>query len=144
MRIVPTLLLCLLTAACAGMDLPPPDVGPPPDEVALKAGLTQAISESHLAKPVEVTDAIRAPASSTQGWMVCIRSAISVEARDLTYSAFFGKDANGKDGQYTRSRYSVFADNCETQAYHPYADTVTPAPVASLMAEPKKYHRRHQ
>lgn len=144
MRIIPTLLLCLLTAACAGIDLPPPDVGLPPDEVALKAGVTRAISESHFAKPIEVTDVIRAPLSSTQPWMVCIRSATSDEARRLTYSAFFGKDSSGKDGQYSRSRYSVFADNCDTQTYHTYADTPSPAPVASPTPEPKKHHRHNQ
>ena len=142
MRRIPTILLCLLTGACS--TLPPPEVEPPPDETQLKAGLNQAIAESHFARPVEVTDVINAPASSTQPWMVCMRSASSGEAGRPTYAVFFGKDATGKYGQYSRSRYSVFAENCETQAYHPFADTGTPAasPSASPTPEPKK-HRRH-
>jgi hypothetical protein len=141
MRRVPTILLCLLAGACSS--LPPPEIEPPPEDVQLKAGLTQAIADSHFAKPVEVTDVIRAPASSTQPWMVCIRSATSDEARRVTYAAFFGKDGNGKFGQYARSRYSAFAENCDTQVYHPYVDTPAPAPSPSPTAEPKK-HRRHQ
>jgi hypothetical protein len=143
MRRVPTILLCLLAGGCS--TLPPPEVETPPDEAQLEAGLNQAIAESHFAKPVEVTDVINAPASSTQPWMVCIRSASSDEARRPTYAAFFGKDGNGKYGQYARSRYSVFAENCETQTYHPFADTgaTSPAPPPSPTPEPKK-HRRHQ
>jgi hypothetical protein len=143
MRRIPTILFCLLAGACS--TLPAPEVEPPPDETQLKVGVNQAIAESHFAKPVEVSDVINAPASSTQPWMVCIRSANSDDARRPTYAAFFGKDANGKYGQYTRSRYSVFAENCETQAYHPFADTgaTSPAPSPSPTPEPKK-HRRHQ
>jgi len=124
------------------MNLPSPDVGPMPDQTAL----AQGIAESRLAKPVEVTDVIRAPPSSMDPWMVCIRSATSDEARGLTYSAFFGKDANGKDGKYIRSRYSTFADNCATQTYHPYVDTgpPSPSPSPSPTPEPKKHHRHQQ
>ncbi len=143
MRRVPTILLCLLAGACSS--LPPPDAEPPPNEIQLKAGLASAIAESHFAKPVEVSDVINAPASSTQQWMVCIRSAASGDARRPAYAAFFGKDGTGKYGQYMRSRYSVFAENCETQSYHPYLDTGTPAasPSPGPTPEPKK-HRRHQ
>jgi hypothetical protein len=141
MRRVSTILICLLAGACS--TLPPPDVEPPPDETQLKAGINQAITESHFARPVEVTDVMNAPASSTQPWMVCMRSASLGDARRPTYAVFFGKDGNGKYGQYVRSRYSVFAENCETQAYHPFADTGTPAgPSPSPAPEPKK-HRRH-
>jgi hypothetical protein len=135
------ILPCLLAGACS--TLPPPEVESPPDEAQLKAGINQAITDSHFAKPVEVTDVINAPASSTQPWMVCIRSASSSDDRRPTYAAFFGKDGNGKYGQYTRSRYSVFAENCETQAYHPFADTPAPSPSPSPTPVPKK-HRRHQ
>jgi len=142
MRRVPTILLFLLAGACS--TLPPPEVEPPPDETQLKAGVNQAVTESHFARPVEVTDVINAPASSTQPWMVCIRSASSGDGRSPTYAAFFGKDSSGKSGQYMRSRYSVFAENCETRAYHPFADTATPAasPARSPTPERKK-HRGH-
>jgi hypothetical protein len=141
MRRVPTILLCLLAGACS--TLPSPEVEPPPDETQLKAGLNQAISDSHFARPVEVTDVINAPASSTQPWMVCIRSASSGDGGRPAYAAFFGKDGTGKYGQYTRSRYSVFAENCETQTYHPFADTPASSASPSPTPEPKK-HRRHQ
>jgi hypothetical protein len=142
MRRVPTILLCLLAAACS--TLPPPDVEPQPDQTQLKAGINQAIAESHFAKPVEVSDVINAPPSSTQPWMVCIRSASSDDTRRPTYAAFFGRDGNGKFGQYMRSRYSVFAENCETQTYHPFVDAGTPAPSPSNTPEPKKHRRHHQ
>jgi hypothetical protein len=140
MRRVLTILLCLLAGACSS--LPPPEVEPPPDETQLKAGINQAIAESHFAKPVEVSDVINAPPSSTQPWMVCIRSASSGDAGRPTYAAFFGKDATGKYGQYMRSRYSVFAENCATQTYHPFVDAGPPAPSPSPTPQPKK-HRRH-
>jgi hypothetical protein len=121
MRTVLILLPCLFAGACSfTSDLPPPEVGQPPDQVQLKAGIAAGINDSHFAKPVEVTDLFRAPLSSTAPWMVCIRSATSDEARRLTYSAFYGKNALGKDGQFIKSRYSVYADNCATQAYHSF------------------------
>jgi len=141
---VPPILLCLLTAACTS--LPPPEIETPPEDAQLKTGLTAAVADSHFAKPVEVTDVIRAPDSSTQSWMVCIRSAASEEARRVSYAAFFGKDATGKPGQYVRSRYATFAENCDIQTYHPYIATPTPLPSASPSPtpEPKKHHRHHQ
>jgi len=142
MRRVATILLCLLAAACSS--LPPPEIETPPEDAQLKAGLTAAVADSHFAKPVEVTDVIRAPASSTQSWMVCIRSASSEEARRVAYAAFFGKNATGKPGQYVRSRYATFAENCGTQTYHPFIDTPAPSASPSPTAEPKKHHKRHQ
>jgi hypothetical protein len=122
--------------------LPPPEVGPMPDQAAI----AQAVAESRFAKPVEITDVIRAPSSSMDPWIVCIRSATSDEARRLTYTAFFGKDAYGKDGKYVRSRYSVFADNCATQDYHPFVAPITPSasPSPSPTPEPKKHHKHQQ
>jgi hypothetical protein len=136
----PTILLCLAAAACS--TLPPPEDEPPPDEAQLKAGLAALVADSHFAKPVEVTDIIRAPVSSTQPWMVCVRSAASEEGRRLIYVGFFGKD-KGKYGQYLRSRYAVTAENCESQAYHPYVDpsAAPPAPPPSPSPAPKKHHR---
>jgi hypothetical protein len=124
-------------------DLPPPQDQAPPNDAQLKSGIVVAISDSHFAPPLEVSDVFRAQASSTQPWMVCIRSGASDEARRLTYSAFFGKDAAGTDGQYMKSRYSVILDNCASQAYHPFAGAAalaTPSPTP----EPKKHHKHQQ
>jgi hypothetical protein len=144
MRTLPTILLCLAAAACS--TLPPPEDEPPPDETQLKVGLAGVVAESHFAKPIEVTDVIRAPVSSTQPWMVCVRSASSDEARRLIYAAFFGKDSKGKYGQYLRSRYSVSAENCETQTYHPYAEPTAapPAPPPGPPPQQKKHHTHQQ
>jgi hypothetical protein len=120
------------------MALPPPEVGAQPDQVQLKMGLAKAISDSHFAKPIEVSDVFRTPPSSTPPWMVCIKSTSSEADRHLGYSAFFGT-SEGKEGTYLSSRYSVFSDNCEAQIYHSYVDT---APSPSPTPEPKK-HRRH-
>jgi hypothetical protein len=125
------------------MSLPAPEVGAQPDQAHLTAGLTRAISVSHFAKPIEVTDLFRAPPSSTPPWMVCIRSAAPDQDKHLTYSAFFG-NSEGRDGVYLTSRYSVFSDNYETQIYHPYVETVSPAPSPPPTPEPKKHHRHYQ
>ena len=140
MRPVPILLLCLVAGACSSVSDLPPDIEPQPDATQLKAGVMQGISDSHFSKPIEVSDVLRAPPSSTPPWMVCIRSATSDEAKRITYSVFYGKDANGKDGQYLKSRYSVYVDNCGSQTYHPFDDTPSPSPVSG----PKKHHKRDQ
>jgi hypothetical protein len=148
MRSLATLLLCLVTGACASVSsLPPPDAQAPPDENQLNAGIATGITDSHFAPPIEVTDAISAPASSTQPWMVCIRSGASEETRRLTYSLFYGRTAEGKDGVYAKSRYSVYADGCATQTYHLHggaASTPPPAASPSPPAPPKKHGKHHQ
>jgi hypothetical protein len=145
MRSIPALLLLAIGGCSSMAGLPAPEVGAQPDQAHLNAGLATAVSDSHFAKPIEVSDVFRAQPSSTQPWMVCIRSATSDEARHLTYSAFFGT-SEGKDGQYIASRYSVFADNCEGQTYHPYVDAGSPSPARSPspISEPKKHHRHSQ
>ncbi len=147
MRSVPILLLCLVAGAWS--DARASDIGPPPDPTQLKIGIKQGISDSHFSKPIEVTDAVAAPPSSTEPWMVCIRSATSDEARRVTYSVFYGMNyALEKDGQYIRSRYSIYVDNCSSQTYHPFNDTEAPlpptAPSSSPVSGPKKHHKRNQ
>jgi hypothetical protein len=142
MRPVPILLLCLVAGACSSVSDLPPDIEPQPDATQLKAGVMQGISDSHFSKPIEVSDVLRAPPSSTPPWMVCIRSATSDEAKRITYSVFYGKDANGKDGQYLKSRYSVYVDNCGSQTYRLFDDTPSPSP--SPVSGPKKHHKRGQ
>jgi hypothetical protein len=142
---VPILLLCLVTAAWSGARAS--TVGSPPDPTQLKVGITQGVTDSHFSKPIEVTDIFGAPPSSEQPWMVCIRSATSDEARRITYSVFYGKNyTTGKEGQYLRSRYSVYIDNCASQTYHPFNDTGAPLPPSAQSASPasgpKKHHKR--
>ena len=86
-------------------------------------------------------DLFRAPPSSTPPSMVCVRSAAPYQDKHLTYSAFFG-NSEGRDGVNLASRYSAFSANYETQIYHPYDETVSPAP--SPTPEPKKHHRHYQ
>jgi hypothetical protein len=113
---------CLLLGACSFMsDLPPAEVGAQPDQVQLKVGITSGINDSHFAKPIEVTDLIRAPPNSLEPWMLCIRSATSDQAKRPTYSVFYGRQvANGLEGQYIKSRNSAYLDNCAAQEYHSY------------------------
>jgi hypothetical protein len=127
-------------------DLPSPDIEPPPDPTQLKAGIMDGISSSHFSKPIEVSDVFRAPPSMPP-WMVCIRSATSDEAKRIAYSVFYGKNTdNGKDGEYLKSRYSIYIDNCGSQTYHPFVDTEasSPSPSPSPMSGPKKHHKRDQ
>jgi hypothetical protein len=120
MRTVLIPLLCLLVGACSSMsDVPSPEARPQPDETQLNLGITVGIADSHFAKPIEVTSLFRAPSNSLDPWMVCIRSSAPDKAGGLTYSVFYGvHPGNGIDGQYTKSRFSSFADNCATQEYH--------------------------
>jgi hypothetical protein len=79
--------------------------------------------------------------------MVCIRSVSSDEAKRLTYSVFFGIDRNkALAGQYLKSRYSVTAENCTAQAFHPLAEAVAPSssPPPSAVVEPKKHRKHHE
>ena len=146
MRSVPILLLCLVAGACSLMsETSPLEMQSPPAEDILNGGIKLAVNDSHFAQPIEITDLLRSPSSFTEQWMVCIRSATSDEARRVTYSVFYGTIlSTGKTG-YIKSRYSVYADNCATQTYHPYTAPVAPsAPSPSTSPEPKKHHRHQQ
>ena len=127
-------------------DAPSPEVQSPPDEVTLKAGIAAGINESHFSPPIEVTDLFRSPSNYVEPWLICIRSASSDEARRLTSSVFYGTNPNnGLPRQYVKSRYSIYPDNCTSQAYHPFTATAAPAaPAPSPTPEPKKHHRHQQ
>jgi hypothetical protein len=75
---------------------------------SLVDGIKQGISDSRFQPRIEVTDLLKAPATSINFWMVCIRSAQSDETKRITYAAFF------KD-KYVQSRYSVYYDGCGGQ-----------------------------
>ena len=143
-------LICLLAGACSSIsDRPALEVGQQPDQVELERGVGAGIKDSHFEKPIEVTDLVRAPSSSANPWMVCIRGAGSDEARRLTYSVFYGRNyPREKDGQYMLSRYSVYNDGCASQTYHSYREP-PPAPSANSQsvstpdAEKRKRHSTH-
>ena len=146
MRLIPVCLFCLIVGGCALISDPIPlEVGPQPDEKQLATGIAAGIKDSQFATPIEITDLLRSPSSFEEEWMVCIRSASSDEARRLTYSVFFGTNVSkGLKGQFVKSRYSVFADNCNAQMYHPYTAPIAPpstTPVADV--EPIKRGRHH-
>jgi hypothetical protein len=148
LRLFQVCLLCLVTGACSFLsDLPPPDAGPQPEQAQLTSGITSGINDSHFAKPIEITDLLRSPSSYEEPWMICVRSASSDEARRITYSVFYGTNlSNGLTGQFVKSRYSVFADNCDAQTYHPYTAPVAASalPPPNPTPEPKKHHRHDQ
>jgi hypothetical protein len=120
MRTVLIVSLGLLVGACSSIsDVVPLEARPQPNADQVSNGIASGTVESHFAKPVEVTDLLRAPPNSVDPWIVCIRSSASDEARRSTYSVFIGVNpSDGKDGQYTRSRYSSITDNCTAQKYH--------------------------
>ena len=148
-RLFQLCLLCLATGGCSFLaDLPPPDTGPQPEQAQLTGGITSGINDSHFAKPIEITDLLNSPSSYEEPWMICLRSGSSDEARRLTYTILYGTNvSNGLTGQFVRSRYSVMADNCEAQTYHPYlAPVVTsalpsPSPTPGPAPGPKKHHQ---
>jgi hypothetical protein len=149
MRVVLVCLLCLAAGACSTFsELPHPEVGPQPGQEQLTKGIVTGITDSNFAKPVEITELLRSPSSYEEQWMICIRSASSAEARRLTYSVLYGTDiSSGQTGQYVKSRYSVFADNCDAQTYHSYSGPLTlpsASPSPSPTPEPKKHHSHLQ
>jgi len=142
MRAILIGLLCLVAGACSLVsDLPPLEVQPQPADAQLQSGLEASVKDSHFAQPIEVTDLLRSPSSYMEPWMVCIRGASSDQARLSIYAAFYGTNANGVAGQYVKSRYTVIADNCEAQTYHPYVAPAVPSLSPSPVAEPKTHHR---
>jgi len=138
MRRVVLLLLCLGLGGYSSIsEAAAPEIPSPPDEANLLSGTRTAITDSHFAPPIEVTDLFKAPPISSNPWMVCIRSAQSDETRRITYSAFF------KD-KYVQSRYSVFYDGCSQQQFHPFvvpANAPAPAPSPVAAPAPKKHRR---
>jgi|GEM_PF-3496932 len=111
---VAAILFCISLTACSliAEGTPPQAEQPPPDPGALLSGLKAAAADSHFAEPIEVTDAIRASPNYMTRWMACLRSAKSEDTKRIPYSAFFNKT-------YVSSRYSVIADHCGSQTYHP-------------------------
>jgi hypothetical protein len=130
------LLLCLGLCACSSVAVPPEPT--PPDALTLSNGTRAAINDSHFAPPIEVTDLVKAPSSSSDPWMVCIRGTPPAGPAGWTYSAFFSQTA------YVKSRYSADADGCAAQQYHPFVEVAPPSPSPSPTSEPKKHGKRHQ
>jgi len=84
------LLLCLCLGVCSSVsEAASPEPSPQPDAANLSVGIRAAISNSHFLPPIEVTDLFRAPAVSSNSWMVCIRGTPPVGPQGWTYSAFF-------------------------------------------------------
>jgi hypothetical protein len=136
MRRVVLLLVCLGLGGCSSIsESAAPEIPSPPDEKNLLSGTRTAISDSHFAPPIEVTDLLKAPPISSNPWMLCIRGAQSDETRRSMYSAFF------KD-KYVSSRYSVSYDGCIEQQFHPFVDPANaPAPSPVAAPAPKKHRR---
>jgi hypothetical protein len=130
------LLLCLCLAGYPSVsEADSPEPSPQPDAASLLAGIRVAISDSHFLPPIEVTDLLRAPAISSNSWMVCIRGTPPAGPQGWTYSAFFKE-------KYVQSRYSADNDGCGGQQFHPFLDPATispPSPAAAPVA--KKHHR---
>ena len=113
----------------------PQCTGYQPDAAHLLAGIRAAISDSRFLPPIDVTDLLRAPAISSNSWMVCIRGTPPAGPQGWTYSAFFKE-------KYVQSRYSADNDGCGGQQFHPFLDPATispPSPAAAPVA--KKHHR---
>jgi hypothetical protein len=126
--------LCLSLGACSSVsETAPPDVVPQPDQPNVLTGIKAAINDSHFAPPIEVTDLISAPPSSSSPWMVCIRSASSEESKRITYSAFF-------KSEYISSRYSAIFDGCAANQYHPFNDQPIPNVAAPKNIAESKAH----
>jgi hypothetical protein len=135
------LLLCLGLGGCSSIsESAAPEIPSPPDQANLLIGTRTAVTDSHFAPPIEVSDLLKAPPISSIPWMVCIRSAQSDETRRIMYSAFF------KD-KYVQSRYTVSNDGCSEQRFHPFvvpANAPALSPVAAPapnVSAPKKHRR---
>jgi hypothetical protein len=130
------LLSCLCLGAYSSVsEAASPEPSPQPDAANLLAGIRAAINDSHFLPPIEVTDLLRAPAISSNSWMVCIRGTPPVGPQGWTYSAFFKET-------YVQSRYSADNDGCSGQQFHSFVDPATiPPPSPAATRAPKKHHR---
>lgn len=108
--------LCLLLSACSSVwpetSAPVPPVvqsqGPPTQE-AIQKGVHDAVTETKLTAPVEISSLQRTEHGLGE-YFVCLREAAPQTARPLTYSVFF-------DDVYKGSRQSVILDRCEQEQY---------------------------
>jgi len=124
------LVACSFVSEGAGQE-----VSPQPAEADLLSGIRRAIADSHFGPPIEVTDLLRAPAISSNSWMVCIRGKPPSGPPEWTYSAFF------KD-KYVQSRYSADNDGCNAQQFHPFVDPANVTPPSTPAAPALKKHHR--
>jgi len=130
------LLLCVAAACSQVAHGQTPEDLPQLGQQELIQGIIQAIKESNFAPPIEVTDVLKAPVSSSEYWIVCIRGTPPRGPKNWTYTIFFKE-------QYTRSRYSADFDGCGGQQYHAFSPpSPTPPPAPATPAKTvKKPHR---
>jgi hypothetical protein len=142
MRALLMLPLCFALLACAE-EVPPfkPYVLPSmPTTAAANKGVGQAMTDEKVTAPVEMSD-LRETDHGPGRFMLCIRHVESNStSRVPTYAVFFDNE------DYKGARMSVMIDDCEKQAYHPYAGTpaaaATPAPAAAPTA--RHHHKQQQ
>jgi len=127
---------CFQATACSPVALgQTPEGLPQLGQQELIQGIIQAIKESNFGPPIEVTDVLKAPVSSSEYWIVCIRGTTPRGPKNWTYTIFFKE-------QYTRSRYSADYDGCGGQQYHPFSPP-SPTPPPAPAPPTKKPHRLH-
>ncbi|MFT4116878.1 hypothetical protein [Bradyrhizobium sp.] len=107
--------LCLLLSACSSVwpdtsgPIPPAvQLQGPPTQEALQKGLHDAVTETKMIAPVEVS-ALRQTAHGPGGYFLCLREA-APSTKTVIYSVFF-------DDIYKGSRQSVILDHCEQEQY---------------------------
>jgi len=130
--------LCLAGACTPVANGQTPEALPQPGQQDQTQGILQGIKDSNFAPPIEVTDVLKAPANSSDYWIVCIRGTPPKGPKNWTYTVFFKE-------RYTSSRYSADYDGCGGQQYHPFSlPSSTPQPPSipvSPVGKPKKPYR---
>jgi hypothetical protein len=103
--------LFFLLAACSTELADPPETNNPPDPVKVAGYLKNVAKEAKLQPPLEASAPIEAPAISTDRWIICLRSAVSDETKQKTYSVFF------KNDDLKTYRLSAIIEPCAQQKY---------------------------
>lgn len=110
----PVLSLCLTLAACStDIENLAATYTEPPDTARVLASLKDVAKSTKLKEPIEVSAPIKAPASSSIPWIICLRSGATEASSRLTYSVFY--DAN----QYKSFKLSSIVEGCDGQSFSP-------------------------
>jgi hypothetical protein len=123
-------------------DPPPVYVAPSaPTRAAIILGLSHAVADEKLTRPVEMSDLRKVELGGFGSYFVCLREANPSSGKQTAYSAFYDND------EYKGVRASVIFEHCETQQYTPVdvpqPKGPEPSPSPSPSASPSHRHGQH-
>jgi hypothetical protein len=112
-----------------------------PTRAAVILGLSRAVAEEKLTRPIEMSDLRKVELGGMGSYFVCLREANPSSGKQATYSVFYDND------DYKGVRASVIFEHCETQQFTqvdlPPPKGPEPSPSASPSPSPSHRHGQH-